>query len=278
MDGGSGIYSGRRRAAQVVDEYSLLPFEILSSDFFSTTSIFLPDTEFYYIIIVDLLCKMSEISFESQESKTAPDCHERPPQYNSCQPSQDILGSVIENEHAFRVLKPRILEFDDPIEILEAAETNYLGQADAFLEFSAFLEKGLHLCTDLSKVLRERAVQNTELYTAMSRLTESEFNRTYASFKRGISQQLVQHEPARGGNDPGQQYPHGDDVRGSSSSCDKFSELSAKVDMINDKLEQRFQMHHDTTNVPSTHSTQEMPRRSLWKTIRKGLAGGRSMK
>ncbi|KAJ5976806.1 hypothetical protein N7501_000148 [Penicillium viridicatum] len=51
---------------------------------------------------------MSELLCESQESKTGPGCDDRPPQYDSCQPSQDLLTSVIENEHTRRILLQRL--------------------------------------------------------------------------------------------------------------------------------------------------------------------------
>jgi hypothetical protein len=54
---------------------------------------------------------MSEL-FESQESKTVPYCDDRPPQYDPCQPSQDVLTSVIENEHTGRILAQRLKELE----------------------------------------------------------------------------------------------------------------------------------------------------------------------
>lgn len=46
------------------------------------------------------------------------------------------------------------------------------------------------VCGWLTNILKERALHNTDLYTAMLKLTESEFNRTYTSLERDPSGQM----------------------------------------------------------------------------------------
>jgi hypothetical protein len=131
---------------------------------------------------------MTELFLEGQESKTVPYCHDRPPQYDSCQPSQDILTSVIENDHTRRILLQRLNNLKKKSKNLvkkkKPAENDYLLLAETTQEGSRIFTEGMQIATELSNIYKERAVQNTELYTAMSRLTTSEFNRTYASLKR----------------------------------------------------------------------------------------------
>ena len=53
---------------------------------------------------------MSVLSIEGQESKTASHCHDYPPQYNTCQPSEDILTSVLK---VVRTRRNRRIRLDD---------------------------------------------------------------------------------------------------------------------------------------------------------------------
>lgn len=58
---------------------------------------------------------MSEMIVEGKESKTAPCCYERPPHYDSSQPSQDLLTSVIENVQTARKLFRRMDDLDKEV-------------------------------------------------------------------------------------------------------------------------------------------------------------------
>ncbi|KAJ6002564.1 hypothetical protein N7451_005111 [Penicillium sp. IBT 35674x] len=129
---------------------------------------------------------MSGLFFEGQDSETVCYDHDRPPQYDAGQPSQDILTCVLENEHTHRKLVQRLYDLEKQAEIFvknmpKSARPNYL----------LYSEKCLEL--ELADILKKRTVETTELYTAMSRLTVSEFNRTYASYKRDPNRQ-IQHE------------------------------------------------------------------------------------
>ncbi|KGO72750.1 hypothetical protein PITC_057260 [Penicillium italicum] len=239
---------------------------------------------------------MSELSFESQESKTAPSCHDRPPQYDSCHPSQDVLTSVIENEHTRRMLLQRVdelntevLDFTDNKEPTD--ETDYHMVAEYALGMARLCGELVQVSTELANIYKERTVRNTELYIAMSRLTVCEltvceFNRTYASSRQGSNRQ-VRHEPAQDHDSRADCYNRdcGDNCQrslrtkqiegdrhctcDSPCSCDRFFELKAKVEEINDKLGQSLQSH-DTANVSKmTHDARAKPSKSFWKRILK---------
>lgn len=235
---------------------------------------------------------MSELFSEIQESKTVPYCHDRPPQYDSSQPSQDVLTSVIENEHTRRMLAQRLDNFGTGCLNLAdttPTETDYLQRAELLLKMSQLYTEGMQVATELADVYKERSIQNTELYTAMSRLTDSEFNRTYASLRRDPNPQ-VQHKLAQDHKNRGdcderdcgynsqcslgtkQIEAAGDCTCDSPCSWDRFFELSAKVDMINDKLGQSLQCH-DTANISkTTHDAPAKPPRGFWKRISKHSA------
>lgn len=132
---------------------------------------------------------MSELSSEGKESKTLRSYHDQPPQYDSDQPSQDILICVIENEHTYRTLLQRLddleeewLEFTNYMS--KVADCNYLLASEKILELAGVFKEMAQVVTELANICKERTTQITELYIAMSRLTDSEFNRTYDSLKR----------------------------------------------------------------------------------------------
>ncbi|CAG7943063.1 unnamed protein product [Penicillium nalgiovense] len=195
---------------------------------------------------------MSE-PFESQASKTVPYCDDRPPQYDPCQPNQDVLTSVVENEHTRRVLIQRLEELDRKILSLSERnpiEIDYFQAVNFFLELGQLCTEGVQISTESANIHKERTIQNTELYTAMSRLTDTEFNRTYASLGRD-SNRLMRHELDQDHEDRGNCYRDcGNDSQRSlvkkqiegvedctcDSPCsrDRFFELSAKMDKIND--------------------------------------------
>lgn len=214
---------------------------------------------------------MSELLFESQESKIGADCDDRPPQYDSYQPSQDILTSVIENEHTRRILLQRLDDLGTEFLNLsenKPTETDYLLLAELLLEMGRSYTEAMQVATQLGNIYKERTVRNTELYIAMSRLTASEFNQTYASLRRDPSRQM-RHE---GYNSQPSLRTKQKEGAGSPCSCDRFFELLVKVDKINDQLGQSLQSH-DTANVRKTiHDTPTKPRRSFWKRTFKHLA------
>jgi hypothetical protein len=235
---------------------------------------------------------MTELFLEGQDSKTVPYCHDRPPQYDSCQPSQDLLTSVIENEHTRRILIQRLDNLRT--EFLKLAEKtpakpDYLLLAELTLEMGRAFTEGTQVATELTNVYKERTVQNTELYTAMSRLTVSEFNRTYASLRRDPNQQM-RHVLAQDHKDRGDCYDRDcghnsqrslgtkqiegarDCTCDSLCSCDQFFELSAKVDKINNKHGQSLQSYDTADVLKMTKDASTKPPRSFWKRILKHSA------
>ncbi|KAJ5159557.1 uncharacterized protein N7482_006561 [Penicillium canariense] len=230
---------------------------------------------------------MSEVFSEGQESKTVPSCHDRPPQYDSGQPSQDLLTSLIENEHARRTLTQQGIHITDKFDNWadeidkKPTHTDCLFVAELFLEIGQLFTELGHISTETANLYKERAVQNTKLYTTMGRLTDSEFDQMYASLKRDPSRQM-RHKLAQdrcdcydrdcGSNS--QRYSGskqidgtGDSTFDSPCSHDQFFELLAKVDKINDKLGQNLQSH-DTVNVSkTTDDAAAKPHWNFWKRI-----------
>lgn len=124
---------------------------------------------------------------EGQESKKVPYCHDHPPQYDSCQPSPDLLTSVIENEHDVRMLAQRLDILCNEFYSFAKntpSQTDYPRIAEFCLEISRLFAEGVPIGTELANLFKECTDPNTELYIAMSRLTQSEFDRTYASLRR----------------------------------------------------------------------------------------------
>ncbi|KAJ6189034.1 hypothetical protein N7519_003942 [Penicillium mononematosum] len=234
---------------------------------------------------------MSEL-FESQEPKTVPCCDDPPPQYDPCQPSQDVLTSVIENEHTRRILAQRFIKWGTELYNLgkkNPTDTDYLMLAELFQELGQLCAEGVQVATELGNIYKERTVRNTGLYTAMERLTDSEFNRTYASLGREDANQQMRHQLARDHEDHGDCYRDcgynsqrplgtkqiqgaGDCTCDSPCSSDRFFELSAKVDKINDKLGQSLQSNDTASVSKTTHDAATKPPRSFWKRILKHSA------
>ncbi|KAJ5087684.1 hypothetical protein N7456_011300 [Penicillium angulare] len=127
-----------------------------------------------------------------------------PPQYGSYQPQppSDALIAVIENKRSCRKLveeleelsKRALLEVE--ARLMTTGVTDYCSQAmEAALEISRSFKEMERVSRELSKIFKERAFQNNDLHIAMSKLTESELDRTYASLRRD--------SPARGHKEGG---------------------------------------------------------------------------
>ncbi|KAJ5886566.1 uncharacterized protein N7473_009240 [Penicillium subrubescens] len=216
---------------------------------------------------------MSETIVEDQESKTVPCCHDRPPQYDSCQPSQDIPRSVIENEHTCRILvrkidglNEEITNASDEVEKRLGTGNDYLLFEEFCLELGRILSEGAGTAIGLAKALRERIVENTDFYPPLSKLTESEFDRIYASRTRDSDQQMRQED----GSDHSQSSPktkpmESDCASDSPCSCGQFFELSAKMDEINEKLSQGLLSNDAASISKTTDDAVAKPTRSFWK-------------
>jgi hypothetical protein len=155
---------------------------------------------------------------------------------------------------------------------------------ELFQNLNQLFTEGAQASGELVNLYKERTAQNTELYLAMSKLTASEFDRTYASLKRGANQQ-IRHELGQDNKDRGDCYDgdYGyspqchletnekegarDSTCDSPCSCDQFLKLSAKVDEIGDKLCQSLQSHEAAIGSETTHNTPAKPPSSFWKRI-----------
>ncbi|KAJ5195671.1 hypothetical protein N7449_006150 [Penicillium cf. viridicatum] len=134
---------------------------------------------------------MSEL-LGSQELKPVSDCHPSP-QDHLCEPSPDILTSVIENERTRRLALQQSTRIET--ELGNLAENHPMHDDDLplmidFLEkFFLLLKEEIQFVNTLSNVLKEH-IENPEIYIAMERLSDSEFNRAYASLKQNPNRQM----------------------------------------------------------------------------------------
>ncbi|KAJ5444780.1 uncharacterized protein N7458_008652 [Penicillium daleae] len=92
-----------------------------------------------------------------------------------------MLTSDIENEQHRRVLLQRLEKFNTDIWVLaeekpQPTDTDYLRSSEYLAEGAQLFTEGAHLFTELATLFKERTIQNTDLYTAMSRLTKAEFD------------------------------------------------------------------------------------------------------
>lgn len=143
---------------------------------------------------------MGSPSFEGQGSNEVPSYHDDPPEYDS---KPDQLTSVIENVHDERILGSQLVEILEKLEAYEKVkdlndeELDYSVKAEIFFTVSTFLAEGAEIGTNLANLYKERAGQNHGLHLALSKLTDSEFDQTYASLGRGtraIGQSLKTHD------------------------------------------------------------------------------------
>ncbi|KAJ5274790.1 hypothetical protein N7497_005396 [Penicillium chrysogenum] len=117
---------------------------------------------------------MSEL-LGSQDSKPVPDCHPSP-QYHLCEPSPDVLTSIIENERAFRLAIKRMTEIEtiseDFSENRPAGDCDIQIRIDYLEQSSLLLEEMMQLCTKVKNLLKER-LENREIYIAIGGLSDT---------------------------------------------------------------------------------------------------------
>jgi hypothetical protein len=111
----------------------------------------------------------------------------------------------------------------------------------------------MQLVAKLSNVLKERK-ENPEIYIAMERLSDSEFNRAYASLKQNPNRQM-RRELTQNSQDRDDYF------------CSSRRSLDAsKVDGINDKLGQSPPSYDIAASVrKASDSAPAKPPRSFWK-------------
>ncbi|KAJ9480623.1 hypothetical protein VN97_g12924 [Penicillium thymicola] len=201
----------------------------------------------------------------SQELKPVSDCHPSS-QCHLCEPSPDVLTSVIENERTLRLALEQITKLET--ELGNLAENHPMhDDNDASLLMIDYLEKlfllleeEMQLVKKISNVLKER-MENPEIYIAMERLSDSEFDRVYASLKHNPNRQM-QRELAQNSQDRDDYF----------FSSERLLE-SSKVNNMNDKLGQSPPSYDMAANVPKASDvTPAKPPRSFWKKFWKYLA------
>ncbi|KAJ5158135.1 uncharacterized protein N7500_007786 [Penicillium coprophilum] len=164
----------------------------------------------------------------SQESKPVSDYHPSP-QYRLCETGPDLLTSVIENERARRLAMEKCTKLETELENLADShpmhEDGVPPMIDYLERFFLLLKEEMEMVTHLSNLLKER-IENPEIYIAIERLSDSEFNRACASLKQDSNRQ-IRKELAQNSQD------HDDYFYSSGWQLE-----SSKVDCMNDKLSQ----------------------------------------
>ncbi|KAJ5770264.1 uncharacterized protein N7511_002315 [Penicillium nucicola] len=135
---------------------------------------------------------MSEL-FGSQEVKPASDYHASP-EYHLCESSPDVLTSVIENERTVRLALEQLARLETEREKLDKTHAtmddgDILLAIDYLEKLFPILKQGSPLIETLPNVLKER-IEHPEIYHAFGRLSDSEFDRAYASLKQNPKRQV----------------------------------------------------------------------------------------
>ncbi|KAJ5970802.1 uncharacterized protein N7479_000720 [Penicillium vulpinum] len=198
---------------------------------------------------------MSEL-LGSRELKPVSECHHSP-QCHLCEPNPYILTSVIENERARRLAAQQFAkmetEFDNLSENAPAYDDGGSLMIDFLDRFFLALEEEIKLVTKLSNVLKERT-ENPEIYIAIGRLSEIEFNRAYTSLKQNPNRQL-RRELAQNSQDCDNCFCSSGRLLG-----------SLKVDHINNKPGQSPPSYDIAASVrKASDSAPAKPHRSFWK-------------
>jgi hypothetical protein len=108
-----------------------------------------------------------------------------------------IPTCVIEKERTRRILCQwlnrlgiTIINSSDELRTRTGTDNYYLLMEEFSLEMARLLSEGTGLNLNLANVYKERNAENTDFYAPLSELTESDFNRIYASRMRGPDQQM----------------------------------------------------------------------------------------
>ncbi|CAG7948688.1 unnamed protein product [Penicillium nalgiovense] len=205
---------------------------------------------------------MSEL-LGSQELKRVSDCHPSP-QYHLCEPNPDVLTSVIENERTLRLALEQGTKIETELGNLTENHPMHDDDLPLMIDFleklSVLLKEEMQLVNKLSNVLKER-IETPEIYIALERLSDSEFNRAYASLKQNPNHKM-RRELAQNSQDRDNYF----------CSSGRLLE-SSKVDNMNDKLGQSPPSYDMAASVrKASDSAPAKPPRSIWKKPWKYLA------
>ncbi|KAJ5407476.1 hypothetical protein N7465_008760 [Penicillium sp. CMV-2018d] len=170
-----------------------------------------------------------------------------------------MLTSVIENERTRRLVRRQCkkleTELDDPTEShpMHDNDSDIPLRIDYLEKLSLILKEHIQLVEKSIKAQKER-IENPEIYIAIGRLSDSEFNRAYASLKQNPNRQ-IRKELAQNSQDC-------DDYVCSS----KRLLESPKVDNMNDKLGSSPPSYDIVASVrKASDSALLKPPRSFWK-------------
>ncbi|CAI7650018.1 unnamed protein product [Penicillium viridicatum] len=209
---------------------------------------------------------MSEL-LGSQELKLVSDCHPSP-QYHLCEPDLDMLTSVIENERTRRLVLQQLDKLETELDDLTESHPIHDNDSDIPLKIdyleklSLILKEEIQLVGKSIKALKERT-ENPEIYIAMGRLSDSEFNRAYASLKQNPNRQ-IRKELAQ----------NSQDCDGYFCSSKRLLE-SLKVDNMNNKLGSSPPSYDIAASVrKASDSAPLKPPQSFWKKFWKYLLDG----
>lgn len=180
---------------------------------------------------------MSVSSIRGQEPKTVSYCDDHPPQYDTCQPSGDMLTSVLEYERTDRNIRFRLndigAEMLNKIQKIDEWEMpdspDYIFAAEFYQEIGQLATEMGQSLTELANITKECAVKHPDLCIVMARLSENEFNRIYDSSKRDLNQRM-QHGLAQDhtNSEPDQRPPSDDTVNPSKMNDDGAAPAAAK--------------------------------------------------
>lgn len=177
-----------------------------------------------------------------------------------------MLTSVIENERTRRLVRQQWekieTELDDLIENhpMHDDDKDIVLRIDYLEKLSLFLKEEIQLIGKSIKALKER-IENPEVYIAMARLSDSEFNRAYASLKQNPNRQM-RRELAQNSQDCNDYF----------CSSGRLLE-SSKVNNMNDKLGENPPSYDITASVwKASDSAIAKPPRSFGKKFWKYLA------
>lgn len=170
-----------------------------------------------------------------------------------------MLTSVIENERTRRLVLQQCekieTELDDLIENhpMHDNDKDIVLRIDYLEKLSLFLKEEIQLIGKSIKALKER-IETPEIYIAMGRLSDSEFNRAYASLKQNPNRQ-IRKELAQNSQDCDDYF------------CSSKQLLeSLKVDNMNDKLGPSPPSYNTAASVrKASDSAPSKPPQSFWK-------------
>ncbi|OQE44213.1 hypothetical protein PENCOP_c002G08570 [Penicillium coprophilum] len=166
-----------------------------------------------------------------------------------------MLTSVIENERTRRSVLQQCekikTELDDLMENhpMYDDDKDIMLKIDYLVKLSLFLEEEIQLIGTSIKALKER-IETPEIYIALGSLSDSEFNRAYASLKQNPNRQIR------------------NELDQSSQNCDDYFCSSKRLleSFMNNKVGPSPPSYNTAASVrKASDSAPSRPPRSFWK-------------